>query len=222
MISPYNVTYIPYNITATNNTPVDNVTLWYRYSSDNNSWDSWVENNTDASLPWQWSFSFLNGTGYYEFYSIGKKSGSPDEKPPGSADVVYHWIENTSIEFTPSQWDLGTTTIGDYNYSTSGYYFNLTNEGNIPLEIQIKASNATNDTTGAQWNLTSTPGCNNFSLQYIKSGGSWTNINNTYDIFVANLNIDSWQTFDLNLIMATISSTGDPLSLHLTFRSVAS
>ncbi|EMR75037.1 hypothetical protein MBGDF03_00839, partial [Thermoplasmatales archaeon SCGC AB-540-F20] len=41
-------------------------------------------------------------------------------------------------------------------------------------------------------------------------------------LFVANLGIDSWQTFDLNIFMATTSSTGDPLSLDVTFKSVAS
>ncbi|EMR75494.1 hypothetical protein MBGDF03_01066, partial [Thermoplasmatales archaeon SCGC AB-540-F20] len=51
---------------------------------------------------------------------------------------------------------------------------------------------------------------------------SWTNINTTYDTFVANLGVDSWQTFDLNIFMATTSSTGDPLSLDVTFKSVVS
>ena len=83
------------------------------------------------------------------------------------------------------------------------------------------ASNATNITTGAYWNLTSTPGFNNYSLQYNKSV-SWTNINQTYDTFVTNLGVASWQTFDLNLFMATTSTKSDPLSLTVTFRSVVS
>jgi len=137
------------------------------------------------------------------------------------ADATCQYPNPISIEITPSQWDVGTTTIGSYNYSTSDFYFNLTNNGTATLNIQIKASNATNSTTGARWNLTSTPGYNNYSLQYDKST-SWTNINTTYDIFVTNLGIDSWQTFDLNLIMATTSSTSDPLSLVVTFKSVIS
>ncbi len=105
----------------------------------------------------------------------------------------------------------------------SDFYFNLTNEGDIALNIQIKADNATNATTGASWNLTSTPGFNNYSLQYNKSGGfSWTNINQTYDTFVTNLAVSGWQTFDLNIFMATTATNGDPLSLTVTFRSVVS
>ncbi len=131
-------------------------------------------------------------------------------------------VIDISVNVTPSQWNQGTVWIGSSN-ATTGYYFNLTNEGNIALNILVKSSNATNSTTGFQWNLTATPGFNNFSLQYNKSGGgSWTNINTTYDTFVTNLSISSWQTFDLNLIMATTSSTVDPLSFVVTFKSVVS
>jgi len=52
--------------------------------------------------------------------------------------------------------------------------------------------------------------------------GSWTNINTTFDTFVTDLAVDSWQTFDLKLLMATTSSTVDPMSLTVTFKSVAS
>jgi len=130
---------------------------------------------------------------------------------------------NISIGVTPLAWDQGTILIGDSN-ATSGLYFNLTNQGNVPMNIQIKASNATNATTGAQWNLTGSPGLNNFSLQYKRSGDTnWTIINLTYDNFMLNLPATGadWLTFDLNLIMATTSSTTDPLSLSITIKSVA-
>lgn len=128
------------------------------------------------------------------------------------------WI--TSIEIIPEQWIQGNIWIGDTN-ATTGFYFNLTNEGNVALNIQINASNATNSSTGAEWKLNSTPSNDNFTLQYNKSGGgTWTNINTTYDVFVTNLGVNSWQTFDLKLIMATKSSTEDPLSFEVTFKSV--
>ncbi|EMR75210.1 hypothetical protein MBGDF03_01071, partial [Thermoplasmatales archaeon SCGC AB-540-F20] len=166
-IDPYNTTSSQITINATGDSILDNVTLWYRFSTDNSSWDDWTVNITDTGSPWQWSFNFTNanGTGYYEFYSIGNKSGSTNETAPPAADARCHY-PNTSIQIIPEQWDIGTTTIGSYNYSTSDFYFNLTNEGNVALNIQIKADNATNSTTSAQWNLTTTPGFNNFSLQY--------------------------------------------------------
>jgi hypothetical protein len=187
------------------------------------NWTPWSNSsNPDEDSPWSWSFNYPNSIGYYEFYSIGNKSGYPNESAPINADAICY-LADTSIEITPPQWDIGSTTIGSYNYSTSNNYFNLTNDGTVTLNIQIKASNATNATTGAQWELSSTPRFNNYSLEYNKSGGgSWTNVNTTYDTFVTNLGAGSWQTFDLNLIMATTSSTSDPLSLVVTFKSVIS
>jgi len=113
-ISPYSVTYLPYAITATADSSLDGVTLWYHYSTDNSSWDSWMENVTDISAPWKWNFNFSNGTGYYEFYSIGKKSGLPDEMAPGTADAICFFNESLN---TPPFIDLispfpnGTTDI---------------------------------------------------------------------------------------------------------------
>ena len=183
---------------------------WAQFGSNETSFASGTNitqtniNFTEEDTTYWWSVNLTDGTGWN--------------------NETYHFTtSNTSIDIIPSQWDIGTTTIGNYNYSTSDFYFNLTNEGNAPLHIQINASNATNATTGASWNLTSTPGFDNYSLQYNKSGGfSWTNINQTYDTFVTNLAVSGWQTFDLNIFMATTATNGDPLSLTVTFRSVVS
>ena len=99
-ISPYIITYSPLTITATAASGLDNVTLWYRFSTDNSSWDSWLEDTIDTSSPWEWSYSFPNGTGYYEFYSIGKKSGFPDETAPINADTICYF--NASLNTPPT------------------------------------------------------------------------------------------------------------------------
>jgi len=99
-IDPYTITYKPYMLTASAPSGLDNVILWYRYSTDNMSWGNWVQNETDSVSPWQWNFNFSNGTGYYEFYSIGNKSGLPDEIPPGSADAICYF--NQTINTDPS------------------------------------------------------------------------------------------------------------------------
>jgi hypothetical protein len=41
----------------------------------------------DSTSPWSWGFNFPEGKGYYKFYSIGKKSGYPDELPPTTYDT---------------------------------------------------------------------------------------------------------------------------------------
>jgi hypothetical protein len=143
-----------------------------------------------------------------------------DGKGCFAEEILSFTTANTSIEITPDRWDQGVLLIGSSN-ETTGYYFNLTNNGDTPLVIQIKASNATNTTTGAKWTLNTTQSLDNFTLQYNKSsGGTWIVINLTYDLFISSLDSGSWQAFDLKLIMATLSSTDDPLSLDLTFRSI--
>ena len=135
-------------------------------------------------------------------------------------DIRGNFSKYSTENATPSQWNQGNVAIGSSN-ATTGFHFNLTNEGDVTLNIQINASNATNSTTGARWNLTSSAGYNDFCLQYNKSS-AWTNINTTYDTFVTSLGVGGYQTFDLKLIMATTSLKGDPLSFTVTFKSVAS
>jgi len=143
-----------------------------------------------------------------------------DGKGCYAEEIYYFTTANTSIDITPDRWDQGVILIGSSN-ETTGFYFNLTNNGNAQLYIQVKASNATNVSTGAQWTLNAIPSLDNFTLQYNKSGGgTWTVINLTYDLFLSSLDIGSWQTFDLKLITAEQSSTLDPLSMDLTFRSI--
>jgi hypothetical protein len=187
-------------------------------------WKQWINSsNPDENSPWSWDFNFPNGTGYYEFYSIGNKSGSPDEPAPGSADAIcyYNATLDETIVITPSSWNQGTLSIGSSNEST-GFYFNLSNQGNVFLNIQIKATNATNATTGAKWVLNTTQDFDNYTLEYNRSDtGTWTNIALDYNTFITNFATGSWQTFDLKLTTASTSTKGDPLSLTVTFRSIA-
>ena len=56
--------------------------------------ESWMNFETDTNYAdggWNWSFNFPNSIGYYEFYSIGKKSGSTDENAPSSKDAMCHY-----------------------------------------------------------------------------------------------------------------------------------
>ena len=81
-ISPYWQTSVPFAITATASDIdgyVTNVTLWYRYSTDNLSWENWVLFMVDNSEPWSWSFAASRGDGYYEFYSIAWDNDNNEE-----------------------------------------------------------------------------------------------------------------------------------------------
>ena len=51
---------------------------------------NWTSFNADTSSPWQWSFNFTNGTGYYEFYSIGMCNGDAEDAPSGADTMCYY------------------------------------------------------------------------------------------------------------------------------------
>jgi len=164
-------------------------------------WNNFINASRDFTMYW-WKVNVSDGKGNY-------------------VEEVYHFTTaNVTIEVTPSQWDIGLIPMDGSNETTS-FYFNLTNQGDVTLHIQINASNATNSSTGAIWRLNATPDFDNFTLQYNKSdSGTWTNINLTFDTFLTNLEVGSWQTFDLKLLTATKATYGDPLTLTITFRSV--
>jgi len=62
-------------------------------------WNIWPDtNNPDISTPWSWNFNFPNSSGYYEFYSIGKKLGSADEMQPSTADTICRYDNIPTID----------------------------------------------------------------------------------------------------------------------------
>ena len=69
---------------ASDNIDVQNVSIWFRYSADNVSWGDWVHFALDHSAPWSFSFTYPNGSGYYEFYSVANDTSGNIEQPPAS------------------------------------------------------------------------------------------------------------------------------------------
>ncbi|UCF50211.1 MAG: DUF2341 domain-containing protein, partial [Thermoplasmatales archaeon] len=49
-ISPYTITLSPLTITATGPSDLDNITLWYRWSNDNSSWDGGINDETKNTV----------------------------------------------------------------------------------------------------------------------------------------------------------------------------
>ena len=184
------------------------------------SWINWSNtSNPDTSSPWSWNFDFPNSTGYYEFYSIGKKTGSTDETAPNTKDASCYYTATGSISVTPTTWNMGHVWINDTN-ATTNTTFTVTNDGGVPILVKIKASNATNGTDA--WQLNSTADYDNFTLQYQKSGVStWTNVNLTYDTFITTLTVGDNNQFGLKMIMATSSSTVNEMSFTVTLLAVA-
>jgi len=81
---------VPFTVTATAYDPtfspgLENVTLWYRYSSDGTDWTDNTSYGIDEEEPWSWSFT--GNDGYYEFYSIAVDDVGNEEDPPDIADA---------------------------------------------------------------------------------------------------------------------------------------
>jgi hypothetical protein len=178
-----------------------------------------TNNSVDVTTPSNVIWNYYNNASQ-DFTKYWWKVNVSDGKGNYLEEIYHFTTANVSIEVTPGQWDIGLIAMGGSNETTS-FYFNLTNQGDVALHIQVNASNATNSTTGSIWRLNATPDFDNFTLQYNKSGiGTWTNINLTFDTFITNLALGSWQTFDLKLLTPNRATYGHPLTLTVTFRSV--
>ena len=156
IINPYwiNASASPLEINSTDATDdlsgVENVTLFYRYSNDNDSWGAWTLFEKDIISPWNWTFNFPSGNGYYEFYSIANDTAGNQENVPASNDTIcgYDSVKPTSqVDSIPAPY--------------------WKNEGDNPLTITV---------TSASDNLS---GIKNITLLYRFSNdndswGAWT------------------------------------------------
>jgi hypothetical protein len=210
-----NTMYVVVSDTDSDTMTVD----WY-----SNSTKGWAKFGTNTSVSTGTNISMQNSnfTAYSSTYywSVNVSDGCT------WTNETYHFTTEAAadetINVTPATWDLGTTTIGSYNKS-SGPYFNLSNEGSVALDIQVKSSNATNESTGCEWKVNDTAGLDNFTIGFnLTSGSTWTLFNYSYVTFVESLAVSSWQTFDLNITMATMATKHDPMNITITFRAVAS
>ncbi len=147
--------------------------------------------------------------------------------------LAYQWCNLTggtrlqdqslSINVTPWDWDAGSIDYGSWS-NTSNTYFNLTNQGNVKINVKIHGYNISYG--GNYWNLTSSVGVNNYTLKYQESGAkAWNAINLSNVSFVADLQFNSdyfsyvyWQEFGLNLSMPTSSSPLPSGSLETSVR----
>ncbi len=142
----------------------------------------------------------------------------------GSTKLV---AQSLSFSINDTSWNAGSITLGSYAY-TSDTHFNLTNEGNVKINVAVNSSNIT--WGGGTWYINDTADHDNFTLQYMKEGGAWTAIGYSNSSFVTNLWYNNslfpgqtWsQLFGLNVTMATSSTVSDPpaLSVKVTFWSV--
>jgi parallel beta-helix repeat protein len=116
-INPYIYNRTHEIITATgddqNGSGIKDVTLWYRFSTDNISFSNWISQEKDENQPWIWDFFYPDGEGYYEFYSIANDINNNIEDQPSFADTICVY-DATIPHIIDNSQPIGTT--GD-NYS---------------------------------------------------------------------------------------------------------
>jgi hypothetical protein len=187
-VTPYQRTRSQVTLTSSAHSDLDSVTLWYRYSSDNTSWGSWQENNSDTFGPDGWSWTFdaqsANGVGYYEFYSQGKKSGVSDEVAPTINTPVdtSTWIVNIEPRLTgenPVNESKGialtpqlSVTVNDSNdnmvnvtwwSNSSGPWQQFSSDvgvvmGSVPVQLSHVNSNFSSCSTTYWWSVNASDG----------------------------------------------------------------
>jgi hypothetical protein len=221
-----------------NNSNVSNTRVTFTDVDANNN-TMWVD--TDAWGFYMADLSEITGSQDGDYIVINCTNNSQVGENASTIDISqpYQWcnltggtrLENESLSINVTSWNwapenlwIGTTNNSN---STSNTYFNLTNQGNVKINVKIHGENIT--WNGHKWNLTLTPALNNYTLEYQKSGeGSWTNINVTNNSFITNFQYNSqyfsyiyWQEFGLNITMPTLSTADPPeLSVDVTFWSI--
>jgi len=159
---------------------VDNPSTLYALSQDDDSlvifnitytrggWTKWNDvSNPDDTSPWSWNFNFPNGAGYYEFYSIGNMSGSPNETAPSSADEICRYMAAFDIEVNSTIWVGGAPLCGTSIQKNFTFYQN----GSSTIDVKI--------------------GFNNTNYTYV----NWSTYNNDgFDQYTANFTIDTWSS----------------------------
>ncbi len=128
-IAPYWQTSSSFTVNATASDPendtIENVALWYRYSSDNSSWGSWTWFENDSTSPYSWIFTSPSGDGYYEFYSIARDNNGNTEDAPAVKDAlcgVDTAAPSSSADTISPYWRTSSsiTITATANDSTSG------------------------------------------------------------------------------------------------------
>ena len=80
------------------------VQFFYRYSADNVTWSAWTLAQTATTAPWAANFTYPNGFGYSQFYSVATDSSGATETAHSSAD--------TSVQYQPVLPVAGNYSMG--------------------------------------------------------------------------------------------------------------
>ncbi|MCK4444899.1 MAG: Ig-like domain-containing protein, partial [Thermoplasmata archaeon] len=189
LISPYWQTATTFDVewTATDDSDLASISLFYKYSSDNSSWldwEEWAYDNTISGTFATGSFPFSSphGDSYYEFYTIARDASGNNETAPILADSIVGvdttrptgsiiidngeaWTTTAWVSLTLMYSDL-TSGVSQVRYSNDGVWDTESWESPSPAK---------------EWPLTSGDGTKTVYYQIIDNVG-WLSITYSDDI----------------------------------------
>jgi len=125
--------------TPSTGTPITviQVQFFYRYSADSTTWTDWSVFQTVNAAPWNASFSYPNGDGQYEFYSVATDSNGTVEPAPPYADTAVTYTSGTAVIAVAQNGSLSngaTVNFGNVEVnSNQPFTFTISNTGNQML-----------------------------------------------------------------------------------------
>ncbi|RLE37572.1 hypothetical protein DRJ17_06305 [Candidatus Woesearchaeota archaeon] len=161
------------NITSTpsDNLELKQVSLYYRFSLDNSTWSDWTLFETISSSPWNWTFTFPDGMGYYQFYTIATDSAGNTEtktmaelelgKPIPCYFTYSYPVNKQPILFTDissisthTKWIIDGITVAEQTFPNGThspfnltYAFNISNIYNVTLWVYNETFDISNTYT---------------------------------------------------------------------------
>lgn len=122
-------------------------------------------------------------------------------------------ISQLGVEVSPATYDFGLMNLNDVA-STSADYFSVTNTGNVPSNMTMKATNTSN------WRLSPSPGADAFTLEY-RLDTTWIPLTTSPVIFAENIGPGENETFALQMKTPTSTTSYGQQSTTITIGVVA-
>ncbi|TET91394.1 MAG: hypothetical protein E3J35_02975 [Methanomassiliicoccales archaeon] len=211
------------NWTAMDDFDLANVSLYFRYSSDNISWGGWQEYayNRNISGPFEigtFVFTAPYGEGYYEFYTVANDSSMNQEVAPLSADGA------AGLDLTPPSGSIVINSGDQWTTSTSvTLYLTYSDMGSGVKRVRYSNDGVwdtepwENPSPTKAWNL---PAGDGTKRVYYQIRDWWNNVSPVY-----------WDDIGLDTVFPTCSITinnGDSytssttVDVQLTYSDVTS
>lgn len=145
------------------NSGIAKVDFMYRYSSDNSSWSAWMPAGSVLSPPYDLTFNFLQGKGYYQFYSIATDLDGNVEPAPIDADAACHYAGKVGLPIPM--------------IFANGHTDTITVNGPVPVDVRLSLNaNDWVNKNSEYWVYINTPANSPFNGQRFYYGfqnGQW-------------------------------------------------